>query len=885
MRATHAALLEGARDVYVDAVHGDDLYEDWLVGSVELPFKTLAAAHVAVTNSLATNVSGKAVIWVSDGRFDQNVPIALAAGESIVGMGKDRTFVNLKGCSLAAGQSALLVSHADNLLSSLCVTGLVSGAGITSKSAKPRALTVTAGRVEHCRSAYHILEDNGGDGCGMYVTGGTVQFCEIDHNISNAMYPYGVGVHMTGGSLTDCDIYQNVGSAVRDVRGNGIYLNGVSASVSRCRIHANGVDKNEVTELSNGGVWIERGTLQNSLVYGNFGGRATLGGGIHNKGGTVRYCTIYGNKAYGDTTGASGYTQAGGTAMNNIVIGNYMPGAVVSGGTCQTNLLDAAVAGYPLNFVTDDAGFVDAAAADFHIAYMESLAVGKGASIGEVATDFDGRTRDPAMPTIGAYEFVTAAGEFAVRIRAEQVEWPEGSSPRVELVTSGVYEPEMMEITWFLDGAEVPAAANRRELEFADARLGRHTVKVVVAYEGQTQADEKTDIFAVLPRKVYVNSTGDGTFPFATPATGTNSINVALTALWKANDETTVVDVDEGTYRLSDVVALQFPVAIVGRGREKTHVCGLDVKSRLVTLDNALARLRGLTLTNSVLNGGLEIKSGVADDCRFIRCDSTEYGGRGAGVKVVGGALLNSEIVDCTMDAYTGIGGGCAVVGKTAVVSNCIIRSCCAHCGTREPASHGGAGVYANNGLMTHCRILDCCETTNKYGTGVAVRSVNGTLDTSNFVLRNCLIAGCRSCSAPAVVLTGGTMENCTMTDNALPDGVAAVSCTGGGRVRNCVIWNGDADVEATDGSVSYSCYANATEGENGNTAASPLFRGLLEGEYKISSKAKAFRAGEVRPWMTEATDLLGNPRLTNGEVDMGCYQVGWDPGLMLLVR
>lgn len=285
------------------------------------------------------------------------------------------------------------------------------------------------------------------------------------------------------------------------------------------------------------------------------------------------------------------------------------------------------------------------------------------------------------------------------------------------------------------------------------------------------------------------------------------------------------------------------------------------------------------------MNGGLEIKSGVADDCRFIRCDSTEYGGRGAGVKVVGGALLNSEIVDCTMDAYTGIGGGCAVVGKTAVVSNCIIRSCRAHCGTREPASHGGAGVYANNGLMTHCRILDCCETTNKYGTGVAVRSVNGTLDTSNFVLRNCLIAGCRSCSAPAVVLTGGTMENCTMTDNALPDGVAAVSCTGGGRVRNCVIWNGDADVEATDGSVSYSCYANATEGENGNTAASPLFRGLLEGEYKISSKAKAFRAGEVRPWMTEATDLLGNPRLTNGEVDMGCYQVGWDPGLMLLVR
>ena len=884
MRATHAALLEGARDVYVDAVHGDDLYEDWLVGSAELPFKTLAAAHVAVTNSLATNVSGKAVIWVSDGRFDQNVPIALAAGESIVGMGKDRTFVNLKGCSLAAGQSALLVSHADNLLSSLCVTGLVSGAGVTDSLRKPRALKVTNGLVEHCRSAHHRLAANYGYGCGMYVTGGTVRFCEVDHNSSPDMYPYGIGVYMTGGTVTDCDIHHNSGSDLRFVHGSGLCIDGSSASVSRCRIHENGVDKGATSE-SNGGVWIEKGTLQNSLVYGNVGGSAIFGGGIHNKGGTVRYCTIYGNKAYGDTTGASGYTQAGGTAMNNIVIGNYMPGAVVSGGTCQTNLLDAAVAGYSLNFVTDDAGFVDATNGDFRIASAASVAVGNAQPIPGVETDFDDVDRDSVRPTIGAYEYVPPAGRFYAKIRVLTPEWRDGDAPSVELVIPGETDLSSLGVAWYLDGVEVLAVAGSTAPSFAGAALGRHAVRAVVTYDGETVTDERTNAFTVLPTMVYVNSTGDGTFPFATPETGTNSINVALTALWKANDETTVVDVDEGTYRLSDVVALQFPVAIVGRGREKTHVCGLDVKSRLVTLDNALARLRGLTLTNSVLNGGLEIKSGVADDCRFIRCDSTEYGGRGAGVKVVGGALLNSEIVDCTMDAYTGIGGGCAVVGKTAVVSNCIIRSCRAHCGTREPASHGGAGVYANNGLMTHCRILDCCETTNKYGTGVAVRSVNGTLDTSNFVLRNCLIAGCRSCSAPAVVLTGGTMENCTMTDNALPDGVAAVSCTGGGRVRNCVIWNGGADVEATDGSVSYSCYANATEGENGNTAASPLFRGLLEGEYKISSKAKAFRAGEVRPWMTEATDLLGNPRLTNGEVDMGCYQVGWDPGLMLLVR
>jgi len=33
-----------------------------------------------------------------------------------------------------------------------------------------------------------------------------------------------------------------------------------------------------------------------------------------------------------------------------------------------------------------------------------------------------------------------------------------------------------------------------------------------------------------------------------------------------------------------------------------------------------------------------------------------------------------------------------------------------------------------------------------------------------------------------------------------------------------------------------------------------------------------------VQPWMAEAQDLDGNPRTTNGRVDMGAYQSGYAP-------
>jgi len=53
--------------------------------------------------------------------------------------------------------------------------------------------------------------------------------------------------------------------------------------------------------------------------------------------------------------------------------------------------------------------------------------------------------------------------------------------------------------------------------------------------------------------------------------------------------------------------------------------------------------------------------------------------------------------------------------------------------------------------------------------------------------------------------------------------------------------------------------------------------------DYHLLEGSPAIETGVVMPWMTGATDLDGNPRITGGKVDMGCYEFVPEPCLFII--
>ena len=60
--------------------------------------------------------------------------------------------------------------------------------------------------------------------------------------------------------------------------------------------------------------------------------------------------------------------------------------------------------------------------------------------------------------------------------------------------------------------------------------------------------------------------------------------------------------------------------------------------------------------------------------------------------------------------------------------------------------------------------------------------------------------------------------------------------------------------------------------------------RNPAKGDYRPRQNSPCVDAGELDPWMTGATDYLGNPRVFNRKVDMGACE-NQSGGLLLFIR
>ena len=104
------------------------------------------------------------------------------------------------------------------------------------------------------------------------------------------------------------------------------------------------------------------------------------------------------------------------------------------------------------------------------------------------------------------------------------------------------------------------------------------------------------------------------------------------------------------------------------------------------------------------------------------------------------------------------------------------------------------------------------------------------------------------------------TLNNCTLTGNEAYSGGGAYECT----LNNCIVY-----LNRAKQGVGYANYAYSTL--NYCWTHDPLFVGA-GGNLRLQSNSPCINAGN-NSYVTNATDLDGNPRVAGGTVDMGAYE------------
>ena len=315
------------------------------------------------------------------------------------------------------------------------------------------------------------------------------------------------------------------------------------------------------------------------------------------------------------------------------------------------------------------------------------------------------------------------------------------------------------------------------------------------------------------------------------------------------------------------------------------------------------------------LGGGVYLKDSAMLNCVIENNYATD---NGAGIY-----LNNSGIVsDCSISnnvayirgggAYCNTGGeifNCLFTSNSAEYGggiNCIINGSVTECQfINNNAVYYGGGAYVNSGAsFSKCIFLE--NSANNYGGGVytfwggsftdcvisnnnSLLSGGGTSCNRGGSFTNCLVNDNFSLlyGGGSSFNLGGEMYNCTVTKNTANRAGGGIYSVNGAKIINTIIYNNTAvasneNCQASGSNIVYSfcCTIPITNLPNsyGCMTNNPEFISQIN-DFHLEDFSPCRNAGTNMAWMIGATDLDGNPRLTGGTVDIGCYEFIPEPG------
>ena len=310
--------------------------------------------------------------------------------------------------------------------------------------------------------------------------------------------------------------------------------------------------------------------------------------------------------------------------------------------------------------------------------------------------------------------------------------------------------------------------------------------------------------------------------------------------------------------------ALAGDIVLVSNGVYATggKVMAGDLTNR-VALDKALTlqSVNGPQVT--VLQGQWD--AATTNGLGAVRCAWLTNGA------ILNGFTLRSGATRAVGDSVTlRNGGGVWCWSTTALVTNCII--------TGNAASFSGGGAY--QGQFTRCVF-----STNRAVAGDGGGAQSGTLISCSLLGNTAFHAGGATMSGTtrgSIYIGnaagegggayGGTLVNCTLVSNSSPMGV---NPSGGGvdsaSLSNCIIFF-NAPTNWRGSQFTYCCTTPLPTGGFGNITNEPALVDLAGGNLRLQPWSPCINAGN-NSFITNSTDLDGNPRIVGGTVDMGAYE------------